>query len=409
MHDFIILGAGLAGSSLAGLLAKSGYDVVILDKGDCPNYHLPETTLLASHHEVFKQLNIVDQVKICLDNKMSAHFVNYEGTQKITVSHYFNDNDANYMKPYRVDRSALDQMILQKAIQYGANYKPGSDVQFINLDQGSYPSVIYKELGEVKRLEAKFLIDASGKSAIIASQFQLKENIKQINNRFLIFSHFDHVVFRKTLEDKSVYISEIENGHAFVIPLRGNRYSVGISIASDSPINPKNFEAVFHKTISPITWIKNAVEAGVRKLPYLQGINQEFSCKKACSDKYLIVGEAAAFIDPHYCNGMAITLDMVLKAYATIKQMLPASDENKAVICNQYSEAIDALIQHNRQGFKRCLDKHSLKISSQSLADPHVPYGITYFLSMLSETGITKANNKSILTIMSKVSEAEGL
>ena len=44
-HDVIIIGAGPAGSTAALLLARQGFDVIVLEKSKFPRFHIGESIL----------------------------------------------------------------------------------------------------------------------------------------------------------------------------------------------------------------------------------------------------------------------------------------------------------------------------------------------------------------------------
>ena len=60
--DVAIIGAGPAGATCAGLLAKLGHSVVILEKESFPRHHIGES-LMTETYWVFERLGMLDKLK----------------------------------------------------------------------------------------------------------------------------------------------------------------------------------------------------------------------------------------------------------------------------------------------------------------------------------------------------------
>ena len=62
MHDVIVIGGGPAGSTTATLLAKQGFDVLLLERERFPRFQIGES-LLPFNNDVFARLGILDQLE----------------------------------------------------------------------------------------------------------------------------------------------------------------------------------------------------------------------------------------------------------------------------------------------------------------------------------------------------------
>lgn len=379
MFDIAVMGGGLAGSALAIMLCKANFNVVILDKGDSPNFHLPETALL-DDTTILSMLGLSsEELASVLDTEMRTSFCNSDHSQEITIAHRFKSSQKGLT---RVNRIGLDHLLLRKAVKAGAIYKSGADIQFVNIGNDS-SSLVYKELGECKTLTAKYIIDATGKAALLANLLELKEAEQVLSGRQLIFTHFENAEFRKQLDDKTIYITDIQQGHVFVIPLSAARFSIGAVIQHPALIKPKQYEAVFNEALNEVSWIQKTMPDMSRKLPYIKAQNESFICKHFSTKNYLIAGEATGFRDPFYSNGIITTLAMITPAFNTVVKLLNASNETHT-ICQDYNSEINNIITDLEKQPAQWLQNHSLKVKSHSQRDPHIPYGITHFLTAVS-------------------------
>lgn len=384
MYDVAIIGGGLSGSSLALLLSKVNINVVILEAGNTPGFHLPETGIF-ENIETLKMFSLSDEeLNIVLNREMKVCFRSGDGSEEIGISHIFNMNvnQPHGSKLSSVDRVKFDDLLLKKAILHGACYKDGANVQYVNVSQ-ELPSIVYRELGECKTLSARLVIDASGKSAILANQLKLKEEIKYLNKNTLIFTHFEDSEFMPSLHDQTVYVTEINGGYIFVIPINMNRVSVGVVINDGSIINKNELEKIFMSCVKQSSWLYEGIKNSSRKLPFLMGKNEAFTCSSYGNRNYLIIGEATGFKDPHYCNGIETSLKMTVCASASIINFLTSADKFSNVF-QKYNGEIQDLICTSKDAVVDWLNQNTLKIKLDTASDPHIPYSISHFLASLS-------------------------
>ena len=60
--DVLVVGGGPAGSTCAALLAKKGFDVIMLEKEEHPRFHIGES-LLPANMPLLERLGVAEEIK----------------------------------------------------------------------------------------------------------------------------------------------------------------------------------------------------------------------------------------------------------------------------------------------------------------------------------------------------------
>ncbi|MCD6047052.1 MAG: binding domain protein [Gammaproteobacteria bacterium] len=376
-YDIAIIGAGLTGSATAALLAKQGFKVILLDKGTGLNFHLSET-LLVQDLTLLDSLGITNQIANTYHYEMVCYYLDKDARQKVRISHTFDKSytDGTYL--VRVDREKFDKTLLDCAIKNGVVYRPCCEIKNIDFTENA-TEIFYNHASNNCKISAKFIVDASGKSSLLANKLNLKSQIKKLDDRVTIFSHFESEAIRSGLESHAIYITEIKNGYIFIAPLPGNRFSVGLVLSEQAQGNFTSSEEIFFSLIKETPWINRSVLDSHQVLPVITANNHSYLCKNLLTNKYALVGEAAAFRDPFLCNGISANLKIVEKTVEAIVAIFSNISAHPAYT-ETYENDVNIILENQTKKLLSWIDSYSLKLSVQGLADPHIPYGIPYFL-----------------------------
>src|SRR5205823_5236128 len=116
VFDVIVIGGGPAGSSTAGLLAKQGHDVLLLEREKFPRYHIGESLITGV-------LSVVDELGI-RDRLDAMGFVRKPGgslvwgSQKQRWTFSFIEGGPHPYS-YQVRRADFDALLLTRARELG--------------------------------------------------------------------------------------------------------------------------------------------------------------------------------------------------------------------------------------------------------------------------------------------------
>ena len=307
-YDVIIAGGGPAGSSTANFLRQKGRTVLVLEREKFPRFHIGES-LLPFANDVWKELGVLDAMDQMFIHKPGALFVHEESGAEFT---YYFDTAIRPGRPYafQVKRAELDQLLLDKARSLGADVREQHKVLDVSfLDEG----VVVSALGPEGALEARaaMFVDATGRDALLCNRRQLKEPDGLVTTNVAVHCIFQDVERPAGIDDGNIIIGLFDGGWWWLIPFKDGDTSVGM---------------VFEKTFSKANRGLNAEEmfkAGVAACPHLsrrmaqakprmpvgsQG-NWSYRAKQFYGERMLLVGDAAAFVDPLFSTGVLFAVN----------------------------------------------------------------------------------------------------
>jgi geranylgeranyl reductase family protein len=306
-YDVIVIGGGPAGAATATRLAQRGRRVLLLEKEHFPRFHIGESMLPCSM-PLLEQLGAMPRVTAArFLPKYAAEFVTADGALKRRYA--FADGLVDGpSSAYEVDRSEFDQLLLDNAAEKGVEVRQGVQVVRFELDGARGASVVARaEDGSESTVEAQLLIDASGQSSLLAGRLGLREMDPELKN-FAVFSHFEGASRYQGAEEGDISVVLIPEGWWWVIPLKDDRTSVGLVMPSRTLRGQKPDEAFFQKQIEQTPFLRERLAAAKRVAPVRSVSDYSYACRKVVGDRFLLVGDAAAFIDPVFSTGVYLGL-----------------------------------------------------------------------------------------------------
>lgn len=167
--DVVIVGAGIAGSASAIQLAKAGYKVVIIEKSGFDMPRIGES-LAPGVQPLLKRLGLWKQFLELEPLPSYGTRSIWGSSDPVEHSHLF----TVHLNGWHIDRLAFDRMLALNAMQAGAQLYTGSRV--IDCKPGESGFVLnIADNGQQSQLHSKFLIDASGRSSLIASRLKAQK------------------------------------------------------------------------------------------------------------------------------------------------------------------------------------------------------------------------------------------
>src|SRR3954454_6962321 len=166
MHDVIVIGGGPAGSTTATLLAKKGFDVLLLERERFPRFQIGEK-LLPFNNDIFQRLGILEQLEQGdFVPKDGAEFVTGDGARGYTFR--FDQNlPAPHDRAFQVTRAKFDELLMKTASEAGGVVRQETNVTGVDL---SDPKRATATTADGARLEARFAVDASGHSIFLGNR-----------------------------------------------------------------------------------------------------------------------------------------------------------------------------------------------------------------------------------------------
>lgn len=172
-YDVIVVGSAMAGAASAFILKQEnpGLRVLILDRRDSLQRRVGEATIEISTFFLTRVLGLTKHLN---ESHLCKHGLRFwfanEKTKNITDCSEIGGKYWSRVPAYLVDRATLDEEVLRRALESGAELVRPATVREIKLQSGGQQQVLAKVDGVEKTYKARWVIDASGVAALLARQ-----------------------------------------------------------------------------------------------------------------------------------------------------------------------------------------------------------------------------------------------
>ncbi len=184
--DVLVIGAGPAGTVAASIVHQAGYKVRIVEKMKFPRFVIGES-LLPRCMEALEEAKFLDAVKARgFQEKNGAKFVK---NGKV-CDYQFADQFTNGWKwTWQVPRADFDATLANAVEKMGVPVAYETTVTDIKFDDdGRSVTTVEDAAGNIKHIEAKFIIDGSGYGRVIPRLFNM-EKPSNLPSRKALFAH----------------------------------------------------------------------------------------------------------------------------------------------------------------------------------------------------------------------------
>ena len=230
MYDVAIIGGGPAGSTAATLLAKAGRQVIVFEREKFPRFHIGES-LLPFSIQTFDRLGVREKLDRTFLPKFGGEIMAACGTRGIKF--YFKDGFRSQRdRAYQVTRSDFDKLLLDHSRENGAEVLEESVVKSMDF-AADRVKIEIDSRGASSTIEARYLLDCSGRQTVLGSFFNLKKTYDHLQ-KFSVFAHYENI---DRLPGRDATLIRMVRGldrWFWMIPLTDARTSVGVVIRSSS-------------------------------------------------------------------------------------------------------------------------------------------------------------------------------
>lgn len=326
----LVIGGGPGGSMSAILLAREGFDVVVLERDRFPRYHIGES-LLTSAIPVLKFVGLYE--------RMEAHgFVRKHGgffTLKdgAPPGHIDFRQVSEHRHSYQVIRSEFDHILLQYAAQMGARVFEQVSVTGVDLE-GDRPVRAQWQHADGTRGEIafEFLIDASGVSGVMSTKVLHNRRVQPAFTNVALGSYWRDYIPYVTPDGKpqegEFYMEALRDGSGWVwtVPLHDQTLSVGLVVHTDElqrmRAQSRDPEDIYALGLSRATNATKMLAGATKVQPVRVWRDFSYTADAFGGPGYRLVGDAAAFIDPLFSTGVHLAFLGALSAAATVAARL---------------------------------------------------------------------------------------
>ncbi len=326
-YDVVVVGGGPAGTATATFLQRAGHTCLVLEGSKFPRYHIGES-LIPHTFGTLDRLGLLPKLRAShFPVKHSVRFVQPSG--KEADPFYFSETvESPRAQTWQVERSEFDQMCWENAAESGVDVRFGARVHEVTFDGDRATGVRVRFNGsEPTTIGARVVVDASGRTTLIGNQLDLKVKIPQLK-KASIWSYYRGGHRREGIDAGETTIFMIKDrGWFWYIPLPEDIVSVGVVASPDYLFDESHeLEQVFVREVErarPLAaWLEHAERIapvrGIRELAYLN--------RETVGEGWVMVGDAAGFLDPIYSSGLFLALASAELAAGCVDEGLKQDD-----------------------------------------------------------------------------------
>src|SRR5580704_17614168 len=340
LYDVAITGGGPAGSTEATLLAKSGRRMIVCEREKFPRFHIGES-LLPFSMQAFDRLGVREKLDRSFLPKYGGEIMAACGTRG--VKFYFKDGFRSKRdRAYQVTRSEFDKLLLDHSRENGAEVHEETEVTKLDfLDDRVKIDIETSEAQST--ITARYLLHCSGRQTLLGGLFDLKHTYDHLQ-KFSVFAHYDNV---DRLPGKDATLIRMVRGldrWFWMIPLTETRTSIGV-VMDTGAFRAERLapEPALEKFIAEQPLMVARMQNAVRVSPVYSAGDYSYRNKRLAGERWLLVGDAAGFIDPVFSSGVFLAVMSAEKAADTLEEVLRDESQRRRLFKN-YSRAVNRVM-----------------------------------------------------------------
>ncbi len=315
----LVLGGGPAGATTAAVLASHGAKVTLVERTRMPRHHVGESLQPASIALLDRHLGLGPAIAAMrYPRKYGAAYVWGETRDPWTV--LFDprlETDlptlteagmlaGGYEHAYNVERASFDHLLLQEAARRGADVREAVEAVAVLEEDGRVVGARLLADGRHEDVRADFVVDATGQRCFLGRHFGLTRTVPDLRAT-ATYAWFDGAGgFPGPLHRHIQWIVTVPDGWIWFIPIGPDRTSVGVVTRDRSRVDEARFDALLASSGLPL--------AGARPVLGFEGARAgerlhfardwSFTHARLAGDGWMLVGDAAAFVDPILSGGV---------------------------------------------------------------------------------------------------------
>ncbi len=318
--DVLVIGGGPAGSTAAAFLARRGRSVMMLERDRHPRFHIGES-LLPANVPILERLGVLEAVRKIGVLKLGADFPTADG-RGFNVFRFSRALGTTPAFAFQVKREEFDQLLFTHAAAQGVDARDNVKVREIEFTPSGVTAQAQLPDGATLGVRARYLIDATGRDAFLGGRLRLRRKHPRHQSAAL-FAHFRGVVPRDGGDAGNISIYSHDNGWAWMIPLRDGVFSVGV--VADPRLLKSRRESPVDFLMKILNEIPGARErmagAGMIGNLHVTG-NYSYLCKRLTGPRWIMAGDAGAFVDPIFSTGVYLAMRSAERAAQVVDRVL---------------------------------------------------------------------------------------
>ena len=321
--DVVVIGGGPGGSTAATMLARKGWQVLLLERHRFPRHHVGESLLPASL-PVLEELGVLPAVQAAgFLPKWGATMV--WGRDDKPWSWYFRETNPDNPHAFQVWRPVFDQLLLENSRALGVEVREGHQVVDTLFKDRRATGVRYRsDTGRDGTVLARFVVDASGQAALLGRRIGLRQWDPFFRN-LAVYGYVTGAGRLPAPDETNIFIEAHPHGWSWTIPLHTGWTSVGTVMDSrhgHERLSKGKLREAFLEQLAQAPHTAHLLQdAELVSGPQVVK-DWSYASERLVGDGYILVGDAACFVDPLFSSGVHLALMSGVLAAAYVSSVL---------------------------------------------------------------------------------------
>ena len=327
-HAILVIGGGPAGSAVATLLARQEFDVTLVERARFPREHVGESLLPASI-PILDTLGVLPEIEAAgFTPKYGATMV--WGRNPEPWSWRFAETNPRNPRAYQVERAQFDHILLRNAARSGVNVRENTRATQVHFDDGGRATAVtvQPDSNAPETIEADWIVDGSGQSGLIARHLGVRDHDPLFRN-LAVYSYYVGAERLPQPDAGNIFIEAYEHGWSWAIPLPNDVMSVGVVVDAEwagGLLAQQPAEDFYASQLAQTSRTAEMLAAGERVADTRIIRDWSYTSARLVGDGYILVGDAACFIDPLFSSGVHLALSSAVLASAYVSSALRQPD-----------------------------------------------------------------------------------
>jgi flavin-dependent dehydrogenase len=302
------------------MLARAGLRVQLIEKETFPRYHIGES-LLASCQSTLKLSGAFDAVA-AYGFKVKRGGVVYWGEDKWILD--WNKLVDPNIWSWQVDRADYDEILLRNATKQGVTVIEGAEVRGVTFDDGRAVAAEWNKTGDstVNTTRFRYVIDASGRNGVLSRKHFRSRRQHQIFQNIAVWGYWTGAKLLPETPEGGINVVSSPDGWWWHIPLSGDRFSIGLvthrSKFASGRSDHASLEAFYLDRLHNTDAIRGLTEGAEFVGEVRAEQDYSYVSDRFCGPGFLMVGDAACFLDPLLSTGVHLAQFSAMNAAAAI-------------------------------------------------------------------------------------------
>jgi flavin-dependent dehydrogenase len=347
--DVAVIGGGPGGSSAATALARRGRRVVLLERERFPRFHIGESQLPWSN-ELFRALGVHEAVGAAgFIEKWGATFRTPDGALEQHAD-FAVAVETPTPQTFQVLRERFDDLLLRHAASSGVTVREGHRVLDVAFEPDGVTLRVADGDGVERSARVGVVVDASGRAGLVVKRFGHHE-VDPLLRNIAVHAQYEGIprAAGRRAGDIRMF-TRPDMGWLWLIPLSDTVTSVGAVIPKT--VHLREAKATAEESLAhylAATAAATPLFAGARRVsPARFDADYSYLATRMAGDRWVAVGDAAAFLDPIFSTGVLLAMQGGLEAAEAIDAGLRAGDLSARIFAG-YERLVRKRYHHFRR------------------------------------------------------------